>query len=404
VENLRNAKGISRKTLAARSGIHERTLKRWMNGEPAFIENIALIAKLLGTTASALIVQENAGPADSLLGNDAPSCTVVTHEQSDEHISLKLQIDLTITKGAAEPSAQLAAIVEFLQKLLPDKRGITITSIGAGTAIIAIAMSPANVLAVTSREWQSALTNMGVKAIKPIGFFDEEINSLRNRLAEAAKLKIDLARLIPWKLKTLSATRRMLQAYKDPTDLRTMSLFSSHRFPTVHGLLTREVPTEEVEWRGWDLESIGGTAESEACSNVKDYRFPSDVGWPALSYFQKLTLLLAILEHRWIFAEAGPTTIDWDVLGGKRKWEFIAELARCASVNICVDVRKELSSIVLASENIVSQCTNVMILSGVWRVTGALLDDVLQTLSAASDEMDLQLAAEAILANLLKLA
>ncbi len=77
---------------------------------------------------------------------------------------LKLHIELNVSKDTVAQSEQLTAIVEMLQKLLPDKANIAIIGVVGTTAIVSVAMTPANILAA---EWD--IPRSGLKLLTAVG-------------------------------------------------------------------------------------------------------------------------------------------------------------------------------------------------------------------------------------------
>ncbi len=58
-ERLRQARGLTLQRLASKVGVDVRTLKRWLRGQDAFIENVAAVAAVLHTTSESLLAKPN---------------------------------------------------------------------------------------------------------------------------------------------------------------------------------------------------------------------------------------------------------------------------------------------------------------------------------------------------------
>lgn len=82
IRRLRVQRGLSLKALAAQIDVNARTLRRWLNGQPAYMFNVDQLAKALGSTAGDIIASDEIPTAPSP-GPPTPADGVLPYQTVD---------------------------------------------------------------------------------------------------------------------------------------------------------------------------------------------------------------------------------------------------------------------------------------------------------------------------------
>lgn len=101
IERLRQMKGFSLERLAAKAGIHVKTLRRMLRGERSFIRNIAAVAGALGTSP------------DALFDTVAPDGLESSATPSNGRFRLQLRF-----AGAVNSASQLTALADLPRQIV----------------------------------------------------------------------------------------------------------------------------------------------------------------------------------------------------------------------------------------------------------------------------------------------
>jgi len=114
IKRLRKKKGISWTALADACHVHPGTIKRWLAGNGAMMDNIGLLAKALGTTADKLIL-------------------------ADQNSELTNYVDSEILKDgdsdALNSPDEIAAIVSAVEKAIGAKRSFVLVYVSPANSI-----------------------------------------------------------------------------------------------------------------------------------------------------------------------------------------------------------------------------------------------------------------------------
>jgi transcriptional regulator with XRE-family HTH domain len=114
IERLRIEKGLSLRSLASEAGLDLATLRRWRKGKPAYLENIASLAKALGVAVQEIIEQ--------------PQKTVSTEPIKRVRITIHYDVDFDNFTKADETTLMTA-----LQKLIATNNQIVVAKVEAGS-------------------------------------------------------------------------------------------------------------------------------------------------------------------------------------------------------------------------------------------------------------------------------
>lgn len=143
IDSLRKQKGWTQQQCAEGSLFGERTLQKAIAGIPVDITTLRAIADRLEVPYESLIISDEKEPETATQSKHAV-------EFKTDGFVLKLQIELTGTPEAKADSPQIAALVDFLRKIFPDNQDIKVVGIIGATAIISVALTPANLFALTT--------------------------------------------------------------------------------------------------------------------------------------------------------------------------------------------------------------------------------------------------------------
>lgn len=153
-------------TLAAKIDLNPRTLKRWLAGEKAYVTSIRALAAVLGAKENIAELVEGEYPelAQAPEKVEAAQVTVsraATEQADNDTVMINIRIALTIPKGDPNQSPVLLAIADFLRSVVPDNNNIRVVGVVGTTGIIAVMMSPDNVLAMGSEVTSTGLGAFG---------------------------------------------------------------------------------------------------------------------------------------------------------------------------------------------------------------------------------------------------
>lgn len=120
IERMRLAKGMSVESLAAKAGIAVKTVKRIISGKPAFLENIASLARALGTTCAALLntpLTAQRPPNAGTFSVDISLSGVIT---SPEQSQLLVSLTPKIVAGLQDAGVKVTSATSKLALDSPD--------------------------------------------------------------------------------------------------------------------------------------------------------------------------------------------------------------------------------------------------------------------------------------------
>lgn len=165
VERLRVGLGLTVEELASRTDVHIRTLRRWLEGAPAYLRSIKALAAVLGLGEKAsAIIEGSPSEADEPSQEAAPPVIQFFDSHTGTNrINISLCISLDEAKEIRE--ARIKSVIEMLKMLLPDNTNVGIIPLATGGAIITIAMTPGNVTAMESATVMKGISAHGVDAV-----------------------------------------------------------------------------------------------------------------------------------------------------------------------------------------------------------------------------------------------
>ncbi|QEH36590.1 helix-turn-helix protein [Aquisphaera giovannonii] len=139
IDSLRKERGWTIDDLANEASISPRTIQYAISGKHIDIRTLSEIAKSLGVAYGSLLLKPDESPSATPSGsmNDA-----------GERV-LKLEISLGPANSATDKYALAAAVIESLRENLPDNARITFLGVTGMTAIVAVAFTPSNALALS---------------------------------------------------------------------------------------------------------------------------------------------------------------------------------------------------------------------------------------------------------------
>jgi transcriptional regulator with XRE-family HTH domain len=177
VKKLKKQCGKSLSLIAKESHIHVGTLKRWLAGEKAFIDNISLLAKALNTTADKITLPDGEEDLTDYVNAEiiVPENQSISGENKDLFITLRFGSS-DLKQDPSRLRELVKMLIDHLHSTIGAKHPIVNLYIGSGSLRIGIKLHTSDARRLASAYLRKQLASYQIISITFISD-DDEVDS-----------------------------------------------------------------------------------------------------------------------------------------------------------------------------------------------------------------------------------